>query len=161
MHCCPKCPSYLLIDHVIAPVLFSAMKLRICYYDTINTVFCNKQKHLLIHYCCLLPITEIIVNTSVSLWQLMGHFYLRACRFPCLCLGSMCKIQVLWHFMLCHWVNTCSSWCFAIAKTLHHIRMLVTTCPKYPTIILFYFFFQCHHTSLWTSWSSLLGMAGV
>ena len=23
------------------------------------------------------------------------------------------------------------------------------------------FLFQCHHMSLWTSWSSLLGMAGV
>jgi len=27
--------------------------------------------------------------------------------------------------------------------------------------LFIYFFVQCHHMSLWTSWSSLLGMAGL
>lgn len=130
MHFCPKCPSYLVIHHVITPVLFGAVKL-MCYYDTINTGFCNNWTHLLIPLCSLLHITEITVNTAVSLWQLVVHFYLRACGFPYLCLGRTCKIKVLWHFVLCYWVN--SSWYFGIVKALWPIKMLVTTCPKHPT----------------------------
>jgi hypothetical protein len=67
MHCCPKYPSYLVIHHVITPVLFGAVKLRIYYYDTINTGFCSNWTHLLIHLCSLLHITEIILNTLQSL----------------------------------------------------------------------------------------------
>jgi hypothetical protein len=111
--------------------LFGAVKLRMCYYDTINTGFCNNCTHLLIHLCSLLHITDIIVNTAVSLWKIMGHYYLKACGHPCLRLGSMCKIQVLWRFKLCYWVN--HSWHFGIVKALQPFNILVTTCPMYPT----------------------------
>jgi hypothetical protein len=115
---------------MITLVLLGAVKLRIC-YDTIHTGFCNNWTHLLIRLCSLLHIAEIIVYPAVCVWQLMGHFYLKACRFPCLYLGIMCKIQVFWHFMLCYWVN--SSWYFGTVKVLHPFKMLVTTCPMYPT----------------------------
>jgi hypothetical protein len=130
MHFCPKCPIDLVIRHVITPVLFSAVKLRICYYDTINTGFCDNCTHLLIHLCSLLHITEIIVNTAVSLWQIMGYYYLKACGCPRVCLGSMFRLQVLWHFMLCYWVN--SSWNFGIVKVLQPFKILVTACSMYP-----------------------------
>ena len=101
------------------------------YYDNLNTGFCNNCTHSLIHLCSLLHITDIIVNTAVSLWKIMGHYYLKVCGRPCLCLGSMCKIQVLRHFKLCYWVNR--SWYFGIVKALQPFKILVTTCPMYPT----------------------------
>lgn len=131
VHFCPRCPIYLVINHVITPVLFGAVKLRMCYYDNLNTGFCNNCTHSLIHLCSLLHITDIIVNTAVSLWKIMGHYYLKVCGRPCLCLGSMCKIQVLRHFKLCYWVNR--SWYFGIVKALQPFKILVTTCPMYPT----------------------------
>ena len=42
--------------------------------------------------------------------------------------------------------------------------LLIHLCLRRPirlNVHVCFFFVQCHHMSLWTSWSSLLGIAGV
>jgi len=59
---------------------------------------------------------------------------------------------------------TSSLLCPNILLSIHSQTKFLHQCTKTRSKIIFlciFFVVQCHHTSLWTSWSSLLGMAAV
>jgi len=109
------------------------------------------------NYCIFFCSTNITNVTGRTLFHFFfgNHVSIRTRR----------DVIHAWNDLLCKWmvlVSMVAGVSFSKILDKHRWNLVVVAYSKNSSKNeVFFFFVQCHHMSLWTSWSSLLGMAGV